>query len=69
MYEAGLPEHLLSVFVGEIESVVEPLIADERIELVTFTGGTAVGKRIANVAGYKKLCLELGGNSGSRRSV
>ena len=63
MYEAGLPEHLLSVFVGEIESVVEPLIADERIELVTFTGGTAVGKRIANVAGYKKLCLELGGNS------
>ena len=63
MYEAGLPQHLLSVFVGDIESVVEPLIADERVELVTFTGGTAVGKRIAKVAGYKKLCLELGGNS------
>lgn len=63
MYEAGLPKHLLSVFVGEIESVVEPLIQDERVELVSFTGGTAVGKRIAKVAGYKKLCLELGGNS------
>ncbi len=63
LYEAGLPPHMLSVFVGEIDSIVEPLIADERIELVTFTGGTAVGKRISKIAGYKKLCLELGGNS------
>ncbi len=63
LYEAGLPPHMLSVFVGEIQSVVEPLIADERIELVTFTGGTAVGKRISRIAGYKKLCLELGGNA------
>lgn len=63
MYEAGLPKSWLSVFVGDIESVVEPLISDERVELVTFTGGTAVGKRISQVAGYKKLCLELGGNS------
>ena len=63
MYEAGLPKHMLSVFVGDIATVVEPLIADERIELVTFTGGTSVGKRISKIAGYKKLCLELGGNS------
>jgi aldehyde dehydrogenase (NAD+) len=39
------------------------MIQDERIELVTFTGGTRVGKRIASMAGYKRLCLELGGNS------
>ena len=63
MYDAGLPPHMLSVFVADIQQVVEPLIADERVELVSFTGGTAVGKRIAQVAGYKKLCLELGGNS------
>ena len=63
LYEAGLPGEMLSVFVGDIESVVEPLIADDRIELVTFTGGTQVGKRITKIAGYKKLCLELGGNS------
>lgn len=63
LYDAGLPKHMLSVFVGDIEPVVEPLIADERVELVTFTGGTAVGKKIAKLAGYKKLCLELGGNS------
>lgn len=62
-YEAGLPEWMLSVFVGGIDDVVEPLIRDERIPLVTFTGGTTVGKHIASIAGYKKLCLELGGNA------
>lgn len=63
LYEAGLPGWMLSVIVGGIEDVVEPMIRDERVRLVTFTGGTSVGKRIAGIAGYKKLCLELGGNS------
>ncbi len=63
LYEAGLPGWMLSVFVAPINTVVEPLIQDERVELVSFTGGTAVGKRIASIAGYKKLCLELGGNA------
>jgi phosphonoacetaldehyde dehydrogenase len=63
LYEAGLPGWMLSVFVGEIDEIVEPMIRDERVKIVTFTGGTAVGKRIATIAGYKKLCLELGGNA------
>ena len=63
LYEAGLPGWMLSVFVGDIRQVIEPMIQDPRIELVTFTGGTDVGKRIASIAGYKRLCLELGGNS------
>ncbi len=63
LYEAGLPEWMLSVFLAPIDTVVEPLICDERIPLVTFTGGTSVGKHIASIAGYKKLCLELGGNA------
>jgi aldehyde dehydrogenase (NAD+) len=32
------------------------------VELVSFTGSAAVGKRIAETAGYKRLVLELGGN-------
>jgi aldehyde dehydrogenase (NAD+) len=32
------------------------------VELVSFTGSVAVGKRLAETAGYKKLILELGGN-------
>jgi aldehyde dehydrogenase (NAD+) len=54
---------MLSMFVGDHEQIVEPLIRDPRVELITFTGGTPVGKRIASIAGYKKLCLELGGHS------
>lgn len=63
LYEAGLPGWMLSTFLGGIDDVVEPLIRDERVRLVSFTGSTAIGKQIASVAGYKKLCLELGGNS------
>ena len=63
MYEAGLPGWMLSVLLGPVDEVVEPMVRDERVELVSFTGSVAVGKRIAAIAGYKKLCLELGGNS------
>ena len=54
---------MLSVFMGDIDTIVEPLIKDSRVELVSFTGGTEVGKRIATISGYKKVCLELGGNA------
>ena len=63
LYEAGLPGWMLSTIVGPIDDVVEPMITDERTDLVSFTGSVAIGKRIASIAGYKKLCLELGGNS------
>jgi aldehyde dehydrogenase (NAD+) len=63
LYEAGLPGWMLSTFAGEIDSVVTPMIEDDRVELVTFTGSVKIGKHIARTAGYKKICLELGGNS------
>ena len=63
LYEAGLPPQMLSTIVGPVDSVVTPLIADDRVELVSFTGSVAIGKSISRTAGYKKLCLELGGNS------
>ena len=63
LYEAGLPGSMLSVLVGSIDGIVRPLVQDPRVELVSFTGSVAVGKEIAETAGYKKLCLELGGNS------
>ena len=63
LYEAGLPPNMLSVIVGPIDEVVTPLIADRRTELVSFTGSVEIGKTISKTAGYKKLCLELGGNS------
>jgi phosphonoacetaldehyde dehydrogenase len=63
LFEAGLPGWMLSVIVGSLDDVVRPLIADPRVELVTFTGSAQVGKEIAATAGYKRLCLELGGHS------
>jgi aldehyde dehydrogenase (NAD+) len=63
LYEAGLPPAMLSTIVGPVDEVVTPLIEDNRVELVSFTGSVAIGKTISRTAGYKKLCLELGGNS------
>lgn len=63
LYECGLPGWMLSVFVGELDGVVHEMIVDERVELVSFTGSVSIGREIAKKAGYKKLCLELGGNS------
>jgi phosphonoacetaldehyde dehydrogenase len=63
LYEAGLPGHLLSCIHGDLDEVTRPIIRDERVDLVTFTGSAKVGKEIAATAGYKKTCLELGGHS------
>jgi aldehyde dehydrogenase (NAD+) len=63
LYEAGLPGRMLSCIHGRLDEITRPLIRDERVELVTFTGSAAVGKEIAATAGYKKTCLELGGHS------
>ncbi len=63
LYEAGLPGHMLSVLIGSVDEILDPLVADERIDLVTFTGSTRIGKQLPQRAGYKKLCLELGGNA------
>jgi len=62
LYEAGLPGPMLSVLLGPTSEVAEPLVQDPRVEVVSFTGSVAVGKRIAAIAGYKRLVLELGGN-------
>jgi len=62
LYEAGLPLYMLSTLLGPTSEIAEPLVKDPRIEIISFTGSVAVGKRIASTAGYKKVILELGGN-------
>ncbi|WP_137723899.1 aldehyde dehydrogenase [Prescottella subtropica] len=62
--EAGLPEGVLSVVPGGAETG-EYLISHPDVDKVTFTGSTAVGRRIAAIAGeqLKRCSLELGGKS------
>ncbi|HLX92992.1 MAG TPA: phosphonoacetaldehyde dehydrogenase [Puia sp.] len=62
LYEAGLPHYLLSVLLGPVAEIAETLVQDPRVEVVSFTGSVRVGKKIASIAGYKKIILELGGN-------
>ncbi len=63
LHEAGLPAGALNVVVGPAEVVGEALVRDQRVRMVTFTGSTAAGQRIAQLAGIKRLALELGSSS------
>ncbi|MEX3900767.1 phosphonoacetaldehyde dehydrogenase [Paraburkholderia sp. BR10954] len=62
LYEAGLPAPMLQVLTGDPREIAEELITHASVELVTFTGGVAIGKYIAAKAGYRRVVLELGGN-------
>jgi aldehyde dehydrogenase (NAD+) len=62
LYEAGLPGPMLSVLTGDPREIADELLTHPDVDLVTFTGGVAVGKYIAAKAVYKRQVLELGGN-------
>ena len=62
LYEAGLPPEMLSVVTGDPREIADELVTNADVDLVTFTGGVAIGKAIAAKAGYRRIVLELGGN-------
>jgi aldehyde dehydrogenase (NAD+) len=67
LHEAGLPKGVHSAVQGYGPEVGAPLVEDERIGLVSFTGSAPTGKRIQQaVSGRRilaKVCLELGGKN------
>ncbi|MDZ7863211.1 phosphonoacetaldehyde dehydrogenase [Acidovorax sp.] len=62
LYEAGLPVEMLQVVTGDPREIADELLTHRHVDLVTFTGGVAIGKYIASKAGYRRMVLELGGN-------
>ncbi len=62
--EAGVPAGVLQMLPGGAD-VGEALVVDPNIRVISFTGSTAVGRRIGELAGrhLKRAHLELGGNS------
>ncbi|MDM0070161.1 phosphonoacetaldehyde dehydrogenase [Variovorax sp. J31P207] len=62
LYEAGLPPQMLSVITGDPREIADEMLTHPDVDLVTFTGGVAIGKYIAGKATYKRQILELGGN-------
>ncbi|TAN05760.1 MAG: aldehyde dehydrogenase family protein [Rhodanobacteraceae bacterium] len=59
--EAGLPRGAFSILPCSIEDA-DPFVTDERIKLLSFTGGQ-IGWQLKARAGRKKVVLELGGNA------
>ncbi len=61
--ESGWPEGGFSVVPCTIQTA-SPLVEDDRIRLLTFTGSPAVGWKLKSRANRKRVTLELGGNAG-----
>jgi aminomuconate-semialdehyde/2-hydroxymuconate-6-semialdehyde dehydrogenase len=63
--EIGFPKGVLNIVHGLGPEAGEPLLAHPDTKAVSFTGSTAVGRRIAGIAAplLKKLSLELGGKN------
>lgn len=65
LIEAGLPAGVVNIVLGYGQPVGATLASDPRVDMVTFTGSTAVGRGIAAAASgtLKKVALELGGKN------
>uniref|UniRef100_A0A2P2K1G2 Succinate-semialdehyde dehydrogenase, mitochondrial n=1 Tax=Rhizophora mucronata TaxID=61149 RepID=A0A2P2K1G2_RHIMU len=63
--QAGIPPGVLNVVMGNAPEIGDALLSSTKVRKITFTGSTAVGKRLmAGAAGtVKRLSLELGGNA------
>jgi aminomuconate-semialdehyde/2-hydroxymuconate-6-semialdehyde dehydrogenase len=63
--EAGLPNGVLNVVHGTGPNVGAPITAHPKINTISFTGGTATGRKVAEACAplFKKVSLELGGKN------
>jgi len=63
--EAGLPDGVCNVVTGYGPEVGQPMTSDERVDMISFTGSTAVGRAAmaAASATLKKVSMELGGKN------
>ncbi|KAK8643684.1 hypothetical protein V6N13_012967 [Hibiscus sabdariffa] len=63
--QAGIPPGVLNVVMGNASDIGDALLASPQVRKITFTGSTAVGKKLmAGAAGtVKRISLELGGNA------
>ncbi len=64
--EAGLPDGVFNVVTGSGHTIGQAMIDHMDVDMVSFTGSTAVGRQVVAAAGrsnFKKLGLELGGKN------
>ncbi len=65
LHDAGVPPGVVNVVTGTGSDVGEPLIRHPDVRMVSFTGSTEVGRRVAVACAetYKKCSLEMGGKN------
>ncbi len=65
LVEAGIPDGVVNIVHGTGEEVGTAIVEHEDIEMISFTGSTAVGKKISESAAkhLKRVSLELGGKN------
>ena len=61
--EAGLPPGWLNVVVGPSSEIGDVLVEDERVKVLTFTGSSGVGWKLAARSPRKRVNLELGNST------
>ncbi len=61
----GVPEGVFNLIIAKSNVLGDNFAADKRIPLISVTGSTVVGKRVAKIVGQRlgKTILELGGNN------
>ena len=64
-HEAGFPAGVINLITGHGSRIGRLLSTHPEVDMVSFTGSTAVGSEIAKLCAgtIKKVCLELGGKS------
>lgn len=65
--ESGLPKGVVNIISASGDAIGEQLCVDKRVDLISFTGSSEVGKKIIGYSSknVKKLIMELGGKSAS----
>ena len=66
-HEAGFPRGVVNLVVGSTPESAEALVAAPQTDMISFTGSTAIGLRIAEAAArdMKRVLFELGGKGAS----
>ncbi len=63
--ESGIPPGVINIVTGDAPAIGETWTSDPRVRKLTFTGSTAVGKRLVAACAptLKRVSMELGGNA------
>ena len=65
LLDAGVPDGVVNIVTGSGSKVGEPLMRHTDVKVISFTGSTEVGSRVARVGaeGMKHVSLEMGGKN------